>query len=469
MRRLLKYTTLILTVLMFSGSVWALNYTEHVTQAPNNKGDVLIFPWFLSADGGWQTKLTVINTDELNCVVAKLVVRSQVNSTELLDFFLYLSPADVWTGYIRYDSTRKLVVMFSNDDSAISALDVSTVPPTPTWASTTPINQPWQGTLCTSPADTQFMGYVEVIGIAAGTGSPGPGVPKSDIYKAYVNLSQPGATIGTSGAATLRFIDFIDNNVPADPYLYNRNVLAGYQKFTNGILGQSAELRATALKDYRNKGTATTSAETRLGVTADNNLLEVEAALSKDQVAMPYVNANDVAIHFFTFPTKLTQGCGSSALSPYFTQNSDANLCIPYSLRTYDVSENFPKSGTPFSGGSSSTALKFCKELDYIVSSPFIYTEGWAIYKFFKTVPSVDTFTKGTTFGDAVPLSFDGTPVLPTFAYIGASGLTAAYAAWTDDLVYCSLTQSTTSILPDYQYSDAATGVGCLTVPGTLK
>ncbi len=463
MRRLLKYTTLILTVLMFSGSVWAYNYTEHVTQAPNNKGDVLIFPWFLSADGGWQTKLTVINTDEVNCVVAKLVVRSQVNSTELLDFFLYLSPADVWTGYIRYDSTRKLVVMYSNDDSAISALDVSTAPPTPTWASTTPINQPWQGTLCTSPADTQFMGYVEVIGIAAGTTDNGPGVAKSEIYKAYYNLTTPAALATT---VTLRYIDAIDADaVNGVTNAYRRNVLAGYQKFFNGIIGQSAELRATALKDYRNRGAATTSAETRLGVTADNNLLEVEGALSKDQVAMPYVNASDVAIHFFTFPTKLTQGCGTSALSPYFTQNADANLCIPYSLRTYDVSENFPKSGTPFSGGSSTTSLKFCKELDYNVSSPFIYTEGWAIYKFFKTVPSVDTFTSGTTFGAAVPLSFDGTPVLPTFAYIGANGLTAAYAAWTDDLVYCSLTKSTTTYLPDYQYSDAA---GCVTATPML-
>lgn len=87
MRRLLKFTGIILTVLMVSSSVWAFNYTNHNTQAPNEKGDLLIFPWFMTADGSWNTKFTVINTDQQNCVVAKLVIRSHVKSSELLDFF----------------------------------------------------------------------------------------------------------------------------------------------------------------------------------------------------------------------------------------------------------------------------------------------------------------------------------------------------------------------------------------------
>ena len=54
MKRLLKYTGLILMVLMASGSVWAYDYNDHVTVAPNNKGDVLIFPYYLAVDGGWR-------------------------------------------------------------------------------------------------------------------------------------------------------------------------------------------------------------------------------------------------------------------------------------------------------------------------------------------------------------------------------------------------------------------------------
>lgn len=87
MRRLLKYTAILLMVLMASSSVWAYSYCDHVTTAPNNKGDVLIYPWYLALDGGWQTKLTVINTDLENAVVAKVVIRSMKNSEELIDFF----------------------------------------------------------------------------------------------------------------------------------------------------------------------------------------------------------------------------------------------------------------------------------------------------------------------------------------------------------------------------------------------
>jgi len=50
---------IVLTVLvMMSGSVMANDIAYHVKQAPNAKGDVLIFPTYFAAPGGWETKLT---------------------------------------------------------------------------------------------------------------------------------------------------------------------------------------------------------------------------------------------------------------------------------------------------------------------------------------------------------------------------------------------------------------------------
>jgi len=428
MRRLLKYTTLILMVLLLSGSVWANTYTDHITTAPNNKGDVLVFPWFMAIDGGWQTKLTVINTDEVNSVVAKLIIRSFKNSEELLDFFLYLSPADVWTGIIRYNAALGKVVIYSNDDSALSQIVPSLV-----WANVTPINQPMFQLTCSDDSDA--LGYVEVIEAAAGPVAPAtPGVAKLSIYNAYVAL--------LSGAASA--LDFAGDI----PQGFRINSLAGFMQFQNATSGLDASLQSTTLKDYANLEQMTTGAETRLGANALNNLAEVEASISKDDIALPYVKGNDIALHFFTFPTKLSDVASCGVLAPdsiYFRQNGDADYCLPYTVVTYDLSEHFPQSGSPFSGGGTSTN-RFCNEVNFVASTLFEYAEGWAHYAFNQNTITVNYSNQ--------PLTYEGTPVIPTYFYIGASGLSANYGAWTDELVFGVV--ATTSVnLIDYQYSDS--------------
>ncbi|MCX5880564.1 MAG: hypothetical protein NTU74_01735 [Deltaproteobacteria bacterium] len=453
MRRLLKCAALMLMALMvMSGSVWAWNYTEHVTTAPNNKGDVLIFPYFLALDGGWETKLTVINTDEVNSVVAKVVIRSFKNSEELLDFFIYLTPADVWTGRMMVDTVTKRVVIDSTDDSVlgstsgIAAADIC-------WAGASSnctaalatkvcvLHQVMFPLNCSDDAD--YLGYSEVITAASGNAGARP-LCKTTLWTAYENF-KAGST------AVLNF-----------PSVNHPNVLAGYMQVQNAVAGLSANLRATNLKDYETNVILDTAAETRLGVGARNNLLEVEAALSKDDIAMPYVNDKDLALHIFTFPTKLTVTTGGCALGqktadgPYFGQYSaDPDFyCVPFRLRIFDLLENSPTGGSPFSGGDT-TVRRFCDEVNLIGASAFPYKEGWAHYWFTNAiVAGYAAVDAGST--QTHPLSYVGTPVLPTFLYVGATGLTANYGAWTDDFVYCSLTAATTLI--DYQYTDSALG-----------
>lgn len=437
MKRFLKLGTLILMVLLMSGSVWANTYTDHITTAPNNKGDVLIFPWYLAADGGWQTKLTVINTDKVNSVVAKLIIRSYKDSQELLDFFLYLSPADVWTGVIRYESGVGTAI-YSDDDSAQSAIIPSVV-----WADTTPIDQPMFPIKCTD-GDADFLGYVEIITAAAGPVSPAsPGVSKSSIYSAY-------QTLLTGGNSALKW-------AITYPQGSRINALAGYMQFQNPTAGFDTSLKATALKDYANSEQMTTGSETRLGASANNNLAEIEAALSKDDLAMPYVSGdNGVALHFFTFPTKLTQDCGNSApLGPYFGNsgwNVDLDDCVKYTAVTYDLTEKYPQSGSPFSGGGSQT-YTLCNEVNFLSSAAFAFPEGWANYVFNGAGTGyVNAKNKATA-----TLVYYGTPVLPTYVYLSAAGMSANYGAWTDSLVACGT--ATADTLIDYQYTDSAPGL----------
>jgi len=296
MRRLLKYTAILLMVLMASSSVWAYSYCDHVTTAPNNKGDVLIYPWYLALDGGWQTKLTVINTDLENAVVAKVVIRSMKNSEELIDFFIYLSPSDVWTGTLKHVGVS--TVIYSDDDSVV----YSTSPLV--FANTTPINQPMFGMDCKDDAD--FVGYVEVIMAAYKKATIG--TAKDRIFRGFRDTtltSQGGDPVTTTGSESIGTM-----YLPYSTYTTatgNPNSLAGYMELQNATLGLSTSLRSTALKDYNTNVKLTTGDETRLGELSRNTLTEVEGALSKNKVALPYVNGNNTALHFLTFPTKLTQ------------------------------------------------------------------------------------------------------------------------------------------------------------------
>jgi len=444
MRRLLKYAALIVMVLMMSGSAWAYNYTDHVTTAPNNKGDVLIYPYFLALDGGWETKLTVVNTDETNSVVAKVVIRSFKNSEELLDFFIYLTPADVWIGKMMVDPVTKRVVIDSTDDSVLGSTSGITST-TIKWADTVgnALHQVMFPLNCSDDGD--YLGYIEIITAAIGDMSKSGQTAPVSIHSKPQLWAEYELFKASKGIL----------KKPYDFTTKNANVLAGWMQVQNSIIGLSASLKATTLKDYDNDTVLGTAAETRLGQYARNNLIEVEAALSKDDIAMPYVNDKDLSLHIFTFPTKLTttdKGCGldkKKADGPYFQQYlaSPNYYCVPYKVKIYDLKENTPTGGSPFSGGDT-TIRVFCDEVNLLGTGAF-YPEGWAHYY----------FENAEVFGLTVAqksLGYLGTPVLPTYLYVGATGLSANYGAWTDDLVNCqySVGTSTSGYLPDYQYTD---------------
>jgi len=453
---------MLLMVLMACSSVWAYNYTDHVTTAPNHKGDVLIFPWYMALDGGWQTKLTVINTNLTNAVVAKVVIRSFKNSEELLDFFIYLSPSDVWTGVIKRLGTT--TVIFSNDDSVLYSSSPLV------FANTTPINQPMFGLDCLDDAD--YLGYVEVI-MAAYKPGQSIGTTKDKIFRGYRDTTlgnQGGAAVTTTGSESIGTMYFPYSTIAQRDGYDNPNCLAGYMELQNASLGLSTSLAATTLKDYDTDVKLTTGDETRLGEQSRNSYGEVEAALSKNDAAMPYVNGNNTALHFITFPTKLTQRLSNckflDPLSPYFDQNStDIDLvnpentkwCVQYVVRPFDLTEKTPSTG-PFSGGGSHRT--FCAEVNFLASSIFEYAEGWANY--FLSAPGDGTSAPYTlTYTDSSVvdnIDYHGSPFIPTYLYLGNLGLLANYGAWSDTLVHGVTTDgiTITALLNDYQYTDSA-------------
>ena len=75
-----------------SGTAQAVNLSQDGT------GQVILFPYY-TVQGNEETYLQVINTTDMGKAV-KIRFREAYNSREVLDFNIYLSPYDVWTGTV---------------------------------------------------------------------------------------------------------------------------------------------------------------------------------------------------------------------------------------------------------------------------------------------------------------------------------------------------------------------------------
>ncbi len=421
MRNLFKALMLSLLTVFVASSVWANSPTDHVKIAPNNKGDVLHFPMYAAIAGGFETKFTVVNTSTDTSSVAKLVVRSQRNSQELLDFLIYLTPTDVWTGTLKFDPVDG-PIMYSEDDSVLAE-------PGEFASAKNPFTAALAKPDCDD--DMNLLGYVNIINSATTDEYGSPPVDKEKLYDWYNGLTS------------------ISNEV--EP----QNVLAGWMDFNIADLNLTAGLNAVTLRDYKNEEKLTVAQETRLGLDkANNNLLEVEAALSKDHIAMPYVKGNDISLHFMTFPTKFTEfdGCTcEGAKSPFFSQNNETEGCeVVYSANIYDTEEETTTTPKQIVSPAPKTPEDaFIAELNWVTSTVSPFSEGWINYDFKTNINE----TKGYMANETDDIGFTGVPAVPTVLNVGASGLSLKYAAWSDGEVTST---SYGGPLEDYQYSDAA-------------
>src|SRR5688572_6560925 len=90
-----------LTTALLAGLAGAagLATTAHaVNLNPDGLGQALVYPYY-TVNGGNQTVLTVVNTAD-NVKAVKVRFLESRNSREVIDFNLYLSAFDVWTGTV---------------------------------------------------------------------------------------------------------------------------------------------------------------------------------------------------------------------------------------------------------------------------------------------------------------------------------------------------------------------------------
>lgn len=400
MQRFAKSFMVLLAALFLATPAMAMNINA------NNTGDALIYPLYVALDGGWQTKLTVINVSEQLSTVAKLVVRSWKNSQELLDFLIFLSPADVWTGTLKYDPALGRVVMESTDDSVLVEIGTFASPTKPLYKDLVPTSD---------SSDNGFLGYVYVINAATNPAPSGPSlVAKSAIFSWYQGLAG-----GVNGA-------------PLDPKNYPRNVLTGYAEMAWVGTGSSFALKPVAVQNYQNKVWIDSGVETVLAGLNQTSigLVRLEDLLAKRTVRLPYYNsdANGHTFHFFTFPTKISgttdkQGfwwdLGSDLLGP---ADDKARSCATAGAKIFDTTEKF-------SVFSPAPVASMCTEIFWLEALPSLvpFPEGWIRYSF-NPVPAIYDRQAGRV---ANPIQRNRyAPVIPFVINIGPNGMFSLQTAW---------------------------------------
>lgn len=463
MKRLMVRVLAVFAVLMMVGtSAWAFDDMQHVKSAPNGQGDLLIFPFYYAANGGWQTRVTVVNTSTTWSVIAKVVFKSHFYSEELLDFFLYLTPADVWVGTITNDGTNTYVE--STDDSAMSANGQFA-------SATNPMKVALPNPTCIASrqstvfaTDSNNYGYFEVIEAWYGD-------TRDAAYDAFwvtgesrtrpVSKSMLARIYNTTTAAEPP-TGFPKVNVASQDRTIN--VLSGYLEFQNALMsGYTSSMRATAFADFDVTVKLRSTDTNGVGLTQSRNTMgELEAALTKADVAMPYVHqGSDFTVHIMSFPTKVsnwnrdtTQNfcryIETRANFPAFWDDptvppsqfaTDEFRCISYQNANFDLSERTGATG-PYSGPGLPNAL--CEEVNILLSQTGfatqsareIFAEGWTQY----------TWTLGaghnpTPFDRRVDNlvdthSFYGVPVIPSLLTFKKGGVTLSEGSYTDGHVY---------------------------------
>lgn len=98
----------VLGVTAMMTSAQAVYVDKSVYANPDGTGQVLLFPYY-NANPGYVTNVNIVNsTDDTKAV--RIRFREGRNSEDVMDFNLYMSPNDVWTGSVQYEGGHAKIV-----------------------------------------------------------------------------------------------------------------------------------------------------------------------------------------------------------------------------------------------------------------------------------------------------------------------------------------------------------------------
>lgn len=267
---------------------------------PGNKGEVLIAPMVM-VGAGWESEIRLVNTDTVNSTVVKLSFHERLESAEVLDFLVYLSPGDVWRGTAKKQTDGK----FGIDSDDDSSLYVSTAGANRCPAGTaTSVGFTADKVKSSVPSDFTYLTVFQ-----ARTFDPATTVTINNAVQALGNAPVDKAKI-------LKAYSDACNNAAANPITtaLTNNAVAGDVTMRNTANGNVLSLPMTALDNYNNSVyhkvgvyTAFDSNSTNADALGTTSKARVEDALWANDFVIPFnLTAGNMTYATVTFPTKET-------------------------------------------------------------------------------------------------------------------------------------------------------------------
>lgn len=306
-------------------------------------GQVLLYP-FYTVEDGQDTYVNLVNTTDKTKAV-KVRILEAMNSQEVLDFNLYLSPQDHWSAVITADPNGEGAIIQSGDTSCTVPAAISNKVAVPFR------NFEYQSDAKNKGVDRTREGYIEVIEMGE--------VDDATLEAAIKHTNGVPKNCGAVVSAWQGNGTFVQGNGVVAP----AGGLYGYGVLINVAEGTDATYDAVALDAFSltsvhtNPGSLDPSLNNAFPATADvidgNTVVSatfargidaVSAVLMHDAIANDYVlepTINAGTDWVITFPTKRDYVATAPATAPFTVSWSKTNTqaCEPISITYYDREE----------------------------------------------------------------------------------------------------------------------------------
>ena len=331
------------------GTMGVAGSAHAIYQDPNNLGEALIYPYYTvnndPAGNPFNTFISVVNTNT-DVKVVKVRFREGKASQEVLDFNLYLSPNDVWTGAVIPASTA------TGAAGHLVTADVScTNPPIPTGGVDFRNFQYAGDVIAQDTLDRTREGYAEMfeMGILATASAPwtasihslgSGGVPTcgAEVTGNPAGGGDVAAAIlpptgGLSGTGT------IINVASGRDTMYNANAFGAwsaagsYSEIGNDApnFSQTTPFSSVVVDPSKNRVYFSTwSATTQSGLTVSAGARAAASTMMHDNVINEYILDSATASDtdwVMTFPVKRLFVQGTAAVTPFTVPLTKTGAC----------------------------------------------------------------------------------------------------------------------------------------------
>ena len=251
-----KKKSLHVAVLAGLGALAAAGTANAVHINPDGLGQVLVFPYYTVRNGN-ATAMSVVNTTSQTKIVKVRFLEGK-NSREVLDFNLFLSPQDVWTGVIIPTATGARLE--TGDNSCVTPSDLfgntaGTIRTDGTFALNEFKNYTFTGTFADNTTfgtvDRAREGYMEIIEM---------GVVTNTIITGYIKHGAVGATNAgiPANCVALDAYDGLSNTAPTTTGAAGRFAQTGghLTSPTGGLFGRASLFNSANGTNYSFEPTA---------------------------------------------------------------------------------------------------------------------------------------------------------------------------------------------------------------------